>query len=353
LLPICGIYVLHGEGIEISRNRILNNGAENGIPPEKGALPGARGGIFISYGIAPRVPVVPGKRIAIPAQNGVPAIKIHDNCVSAPLGQALALIALGPVSVIGNQFTSQGVVGSPSSSTFWATTVLIFNLGLSNELYTQFLAFKAVAQGHVKTNHYFKQLEDDNTLFMPRPGLDDRVLGGYLANGNVLFSNNQCTLNLMDTVQNGALSSVFIASLDDVSFHGNQCDCDLLLGDLIFVQAILFGISVRVTDNRFKEGILSAWLSAATFGILNMTTDNQSTHCLLILGALVEDVPNTSLLDAFSPKICAPFRRVGKDFGKPATAPAKDPATAPPKTEPVRQNGKTTVAPVYMMKKSS
>ncbi len=348
LLPICGIFVLHGEGIEISRNRISNNGADNGVPAEKGALPGARGGIYVSYGIAPRLPFVPMQKVAIPAQNGVPAVKIHDNCVSSPLGQALAMVALGPVSVIGNQFTSLGVIGSFGSSTFWATTVLIFNLGLSNELYTQLLAFKAVAHGHVSTRKYFNQPDDEDTLFMPRPGLDDRVLGGYLANGNVLFSNNQCTLNLMDTVPNGALSSVFIASLDDVSFHGNQCDCDLFLGDLIFVQAILFGISVRVTDNRFKEGILSAWLSAATLGLLNMTTDNQSTHCLLILGALVEDQPNTSLVDAFSRGFCAPFRRIGKDFGKPAEPPAKDPATtAPGKPAPVRMNGKITVEKGY------
>src|SRR5262249_20882914 len=299
--------------------------------------------IYISYGIAPRLPVGPRAEVNIPAQNGVPAVKIHNNCVSSPLGQALALVALGPVSVVDNQFTSLGVIGSFSFLTFWATTVLIFNLGLSNELYTQFLAFKAVAQGHVKTAHGFSTLDDDNTLFMPKPGLDDRVLGGYLANGNVLFSNNQCTLNLMDTVREGALSSVLILSLDDISFHGNQCDCDLLLGDLIIVHAILFGISVRVTDNRFKEGILSAWLSAATFGILNVTTDNESTHCLLTLGLVVKNEPNISLLDAFNPKFCAPFHRIGKDFGKPAEPPSKDLRTSP--EAPVRTGGRTTVAP--------
>jgi len=344
-LPICGIYVLHGEGIEISRNCILNNGANTGFRPDKGAFPGARGGIFISYGIAPRLPVIPRVDVQIPAQNGVPAVKIHDNIVSTPLGQAMAMVALGPVSVVGNQFTSLGLVGSATSSTFWAATVLIFNLGLSNELYTQLLAFSAVAQGQVRSKQSFGQTNDGNTLFMPQPGLDDRVIGGYLANGNVLFSNNQCTLNLMDEVAEGAISSVMILSLDDVSFHGNQCDCDLFLGDLIFTQAILFGISLRVTDNRFKEGIFGAWLSAVTVGLLNMTTDNQSTHCLMILGAVVEDQPNTSLLDVFNRKLCAPFRRVGKDFGKPAEQPTKANQDTSTEAAPARKVGRISIAP--------
>lgn len=340
-MPICGIYVLHGEGIEISRNRIRNNGAKDGTS-DSDALPGARGGIFVSYAIAPRLPFEgfqASHEFSIPAQNGVPAIKIHNNSVSSPLGQALALVALGPVSVIGNQFTSLGLLSSLNSSSTWAATVLIFNLGLSNELYLQLLAFSAVAMGQVKAYNSHLEADDDNTLFMPQPGLDDAILGGYLANGNVLFSDNQCTLNLMDETTEFALSSVLIASLDDVSFCNNQCDCDLFLGDLIITHAILFGISLRVTNNRFKEGILGAWLSALTLALLNLTTDNQSTHCLLNLGLLVEDRQNMSLLDAFFPKLCAAFHRIGKRFGRsPDTKQTTDNSaaakvTVAPKTE--------------------
>jgi hypothetical protein len=343
LMPICGVYVLHGEGIEISRNRILNNGANDGVPPQKGARPGPRGGIFIAFGIAPRVPFIPNQVLSIPAQNGVPAIKIHDNSVSAPLGQALALVALGPVSVIGNQFTSLGLVGTVSSSTTWAATVLIFNLGLSNELYLQLIAFSAVALGSLRTQEAIKTHPEDNIVSMGKPGLDDAVPGGYLANGNVLFSNNQCTLNLMDQIQEFALSSVLIASLDDVSFHDNQCDCDLLLGDLVFTQAILFGISLRATDNRFKEGLWGAWLSAVTLGVLNMTTDNQSTHCLLVLGAIVEDQPNHSLLDAFSPRLCGLFRRIGRNFGKPNDPPPTTSTTSATKPDMAQSTGRIRV----------
>jgi hypothetical protein len=314
IMPICGIYVLHGEGIEISRNRIINNGANDGQPAE-GAHSGARGGIYINYAIAPRVPFLPQMDI-IPVQNGVPAFRAHDNIVSAPLGQALFLVALGPVSVVGNQFTTLGVLGMRNFSLSWiATTVLIFNLGLSNELYFQLLAFWVVALGQIKSKD--KYVLDGDTLVSPKEGLDDQNLGQYLANGNVLFSDNQVTLNLMDKFQEFALSSILIASLDDVSFHGNQCDCDLYFGDFIFTHSIVFGISVRVEDNRFKEGILGAWLSAITLGLLNMTTDNQSTHCLMILGWKVVNSPNSVLLDAFyRDDACGAFRGIGSDFGQ-------------------------------------
>ncbi len=311
LFPICGIFVLHGEGIEISRNRILNNGAA-GREPASQARPGPRGGIYIVFAVAPRVPVDPQLK-TVPAQNGVPAAKIHDNISSSPLGQALAMAALGPVSVLGNQFTTHALIVRADSSTFWAATVLILNLGLSNELYFQLLGFMAVTAGQVSNKDSYT-IEGD-TLVSPRPGLDDELLGQYLANGNVLFANNQCLLDLMDNVDELALSSILIASLDDVGFHNNQCDCDLIPGDFLFTQAILFGMSLRVTDNRFKEGVLNAWLSAMTLGLLNMTTNNQSTHCLWIRGTQVENQPNTVLASLFNKDICDPFKRVLPNAG--------------------------------------
>jgi len=312
LFPICGIFVLHGEGIDISRNRILNNGAA-GRDPAQNAHPGARGGIYIVFAVAPRVPVQPQLQPA-PAQNGVPAVKIHNNIASSPLGQALIMAALGPVSVLGNQFTTHALIVRADNSTFFAATVLILNLGLSNELYFQLLGFMAVTAGQVKSKDSYT-IEGD-TLVSPKPGLDDESLGQYLANGNVLFANNQCLLDLVDKVDELAISSILIASLDDVAFENNQCDCDLIPGDFIFSQAVLFGMSLRVTGNRFKEGLLNAWFSAWTLGLLNMTTNNQSTHCLFIRGFMVEDQPNTVLASAFNPKICDPLKQVLPAAGK-------------------------------------
>ncbi len=357
--PVCGIFVLHGEGIEISRNHILNNGAKpvSAPPPPPpppvfgpaqpapvdaagGQVPGAsqgtgstsgltkvlltaqakaqsvklgrRGGIVIGYAIAPVELFAFGDTL-LPGQNGMPAAKIHDNVVSVPVGQALSLVALGPVSVVGNQFTSRGNILSLDSTTLFATTVLIINLGFSFEFYSQFLTFLKVKSGQITIND--NQTGTDSFLLRPRPGLDDQRFGEFVSDGNVLFSNNQCVLDLAETGFSFAFFSIVIFSLDDVGFLDNQCDASLV-DDFIISQALLFGISLRASDNRFKEGLFNAPLSAITLGLYNTTTDNQSTHCLLVRGllpALTVDIHNTSLANLFGKEMCDRLRQRGRD----------------------------------------
>lgn len=300
LQPVCGIFILHGDGIEISRNRIRNNGARTN-EAATGVRNGRRGGINIVFGVAPRVDLLPPSpgglsqgQVSVPFSNGVPAVKIHENMVSVPLGQALSLVALGPVSVVGNQFTSLGMVMRQDSPTFIAATVLIFNIGLSNELWLQLLGFMVVHKGQINAPGKPGAFGDPDA----QPGLDDARLGQYLANGNVLFTNNQCQLNLLEKGWSIPLSSITILTLDDIAFHNNQCDCDLF-DDFVFWQAMLIGMSVRVSDNRFKESLVNALLSAVTYGWINITTDNQATHCLLILGHLYLNKQNIIMIDSF------------------------------------------------------
>ena len=47
LQPVCGVFVVEGEGVEIVHNRIVNNGANTGEPTSS-ARPGPRGGINIA-----------------------------------------------------------------------------------------------------------------------------------------------------------------------------------------------------------------------------------------------------------------------------------------------------------------
>jgi hypothetical protein len=308
LMPICGLFVLHGEGVEVSRNLILNNGARVREPAEK-AQDGPRGGIHIAFAVAPHTTASAPGQPPLPLSNGVPALVVHDNVVSTPLGRALALVALGPVSVVANEFTTLAARRRVESFFDIAATVFILNLGLSNEFYFQFLSFKTVAEEQTKMPK--SNTFDGDTFVSPQPGLDDERLGQYLAGGNVLFADNQCMLNLIDTVKDFAIASIVIASLDDVGFHDNQCDCDLPLGDLLISHSIMFGISLRVSDNRFKESLLGAWLSAITLGIINTTTDNQGTHCFWIMGSDkgVVATPNTVLSSLIVPRLCAPFDR--------------------------------------------
>lgn len=316
--PVCGIFVLHGEGIEISRNHIRNNGAKTG-EPDSNARPGRRGGIQIVYCLAPTIPTTI-LRVLVPVQNGTPAVVVQENVVSAPLGRALSIAALGPVIVHGNSFTTRGVITGAEflDASFIAATVAILDLGLSNEIYWQLGAFAEVRKGQLSVQNKMA-ITTDEVILQPRTGLDDLLFGARLANGNVLFNDNQVVLDLLETGLDLSVSSILIATLDDLSFQDNQCDCGLL-DDYVLSHAILLGISLRVTGNRFKEGIRNALLSAVTLGMMNNTSNNQSTHCLMIrpsapyIYTVAE--PNTVLLGAMSDGFCKPFGSVIASEGK-------------------------------------
>jgi hypothetical protein len=306
--PVCGIFILHGEGIEISRNHVLDNGAKSADPlgSSSNVKRGQRGGINILFAVAPTVEISILQQ-TVPAHAGFPAVKIHDNIVAVPVGRALSLAAVGPVSVQGNQLTSNGV-NFDLTETLIAGTVAILNLGITSEFFLQYVAFAMVSQGSAPG------------VNEAQPGLDDERLGLSISNGNVLFNDNQVELNMMETGFTFSFSSIFIFSLDDIGFQNNQCDCNMF-DDLVLAHALIGGISVRVSDNRFKDPSffnfrqLSLPFSAITVGLfMNTTTDNQSTHCLWIIGLpnLTVDHSNVSMAMISNPTACC-GRLVHKD----------------------------------------
>lgn len=285
--PVCGIFVLHGEGIEITGNRILENGTPFPNDAASRIRPGHRGGIVVPFALAPtRVIDLPGDISArAPAQSGEPALALHHNVVVAPTGPALAVNAVGPVVVSGNSLTSRGVDRTALVGLL-AGTVRILNLGLSNEVYLQYLAFSQIAGAA-------KGIDP-----AARPGLDDMAFGRHLANGNILFNNNQVTLDLFEAGISLALTSALLFTLDDLACDANQFEANLS-DDLILCNAIVFGLSTRLTDNRFKEGINNALISALSAGLfMNTTAHNQGTHCILATGiaSRLIDGPNTTLV---------------------------------------------------------
>ena len=303
LQPVCGIFILHAEGVDISRNRIVNNGAKTQNSAND-AKPGPRGGIYIVFATAPKIDVkILGRWY--PRQNGVTAVKAHDNVVSQPLGRALSITALGPVSVVGNQLTSQGMVFRTDAPSFYASTVSIFNLGISNELYLQQLLFSGETLKDVPLTA--AAFEDTDFLVPPRRGLDDLHLFSYVGNGNVLFNDNQVLLDLIDTTGfKLALASVVIVTLDDVGFEDNQCDAsfDFVLDDFIMANAVVIGWTLRMSGNRLKEAIAGALFSALTLSLFaNTTALNQGTHCIRAFNLSgppnLQKSPNTILFDVF------------------------------------------------------
>jgi len=292
LQAVCGVFVLHGEGLDISRNHILNNGAKNDRDTED-ANKGLRGGIVIRYAL-PGMTDLEINDHHYPRQNGVPAVRIHDNVVSQPLGQALLLGALGPVSIQGNSLTSRGIVPGFSLGLF-ASTVMLLNLGISNEFYGQIFAFAAA---HTDSPRTASAAVRGEMITTSKTGLDDFGIGQYLANGNVIFNDNQVVADLMEVEVSTTMSSVLIISLDDISFADNQLDASFLI-DLMISNAIVLGMSVRINDNRFKESLILSLFSAISFGLLfNHTVDNQATHCIFAKGLLHERVRDNQILMA-------------------------------------------------------
>ncbi|WP_127556029.1 DUF6519 domain-containing protein [Saccharospirillum alexandrii] len=306
LQPVCGIFVLHVEGLDICRNRIRNNGQQIEGDRED-AAEGRRGGIVVPYAL-PGIDAMEGRGGFVPRQNGVPAARIHDNIVSQPLGQALALGGLGPMSILNNQLTSQAFVQRIGDPSWWATTVFIVNYGLSNEFYLQTVLFRGVVADPIDAG----DIPVSNNGFIPRAsrGLDDQGIGRYLANGNIMFANNQVFLDLSEPEVEFALSQAAIISLDDVTVQNNQFDCDFLV-DILFTNLLTVGMTTRVQDNRFKESLMIALFSSVNLGLIfNNTSDNQATHCILNLASPVGGLPfittsirahdNQVLFNAFS-----------------------------------------------------
>jgi hypothetical protein len=287
LQAICGIFVLHVEGLDICRNRLRNNGMQTDQDAEN-AVSGYRGGIVVPYAL-PGIDAMAFGGEFRPRQNGVPAARIHDNIVSQPLGQALALGGMGPMSVQGNQLTSQNFVQRFGDPSFIATTVFIINYGLSNEFYLQTLLFRGATADPIDVG----DLPTNSGGFIPTPtrGVDDQGIGRYLANGNVMFSDNQVFLDLAEPEVSFAISQAAIVSLDDVSVQNNQFDCDFLV-DIMFTNLLTVGMTTRVQDNRFKESLMISMFSSINLGLIfNNTSDNQSTHCMLNLESPIGGLP--------------------------------------------------------------
>lgn len=315
--PVCGIFVLHGEGIDIGRNRIVNTGATTD-QPVTGAHRGQRGGIVIRYALPPTnaITTIVGPGVV---QNGVPALRVHDNIVSQPLGHALTANGVGPMSIVANQFTSQAVVPHAADALgFLAGAVQIVNLGMSNEFYLQLLLFEML--GQAAAQNYIVG-SSQSAVSAGRKGLDDATLGHLLANGQVLFNNNQVNLDLLAKGVSFALASIFIVTLDDLACHDNQCEANLL-DDFLLAHAIHFAFSHAASGNRWKEGLFNALLSALTLSFtMNTTTDNQGTHCIVARGmpSLIVDDDNIALLQGVlgeSTGVCDKFAALLSHFAK-------------------------------------
>lgn len=288
---ICGVFILHGEKMDISGNTIIRNGT--GAPTSNTLIKaGARGGVVVKMAFS-AAELKDLLDTTVPSFDGVPTVNVQDNVIHQPLGHALLLTAMGPVSVVSNQFTSLGTDRTNPLSLI-AGTVFVLDIGVSKDLLAQSFANLA------NTNPQNMSKLADTPAFQ-------RIIQAlqYLPSGKVLFNDNQTTLDMRAATNNIGLSSQLIASLDDVSFNSNQSECSGFLStaeknpsfDLVLINTVLFSPSVRSNDNRFLDGFTLTLYSLLSYGIMNTATGNQSTHCVIAMGTLRAVNSNIVLLN--------------------------------------------------------
>jgi hypothetical protein len=232
---------------------------------------------------------------------------MRDNTIVAPLGRAVTFMALGPVVVARNRLMTQGLTGRGLD--LIASTVLIGNLGVSNE-WTLGLLLALVLKSYGKIDIATQDscsLAKELGLFQPQqsPTLWPPFVRNW-STGKTLVTENQITLDVTDQPRAFGISSIVVASLDDVGLTDNQCEITTT-NAFFFVEALLLGGSVRVADNRFAETWLHAGLSAWSIGGMNTTTDNQATHCVradALLPGMRVFRDNLAFVTAFCPDEC-------------------------------------------------
>ena len=320
-VPICGVYAIIVQGLQLDDNRIIDNGHRNSEPVENIQV-GIRGGVHVWIVLptitisTPANPTLAASRAAasssstLALDNGGSTVLLRDNIIVAPVGRAVTLFALGPVVVARNRVVTQGTTSKGLD--LLATTTLIGNLGFSNE-WTLGLLLALVLKlvGRLVANLagengclFAKALGLIN--FFSKPASFWPPMTRKWATGKILFTENQVTFDVTDEPIAFAISAIAILSLDDLGFSDNQCEISST-NFFVLTNAMLGAGSVRVADNRFSETWLRALFSGFSIGGMNTTTDNQSTHCLVAMPLLPNMLvfkDNLSLVEAFCPDAC-------------------------------------------------
>lgn len=316
--PVCGVFVLLGTSIEITRNRIEENGRRT-REPSVAARPGNRSGIHIGLALPEILEVQPPEEMAgFAAKAGFPldrmrriqgvnALTVRENTVTQPLGRSLTAIAIGHVAVTDNTLTSRGQPGRDLSYRL-VPNILLLGLGASSELglrpYLGLLeqAFAWLSGKPAFDPAWLKQM----CGYLSNPPQPELLPGHFVPASKVMFTDNRCALDLMAEPAGLFGSAILVAGMDDVGFGANQCEADIPL-QAGLSGAFVAGMSARVNDNRFAETRRRVVFSAVTGGLMNTTTANQGTHCLQVTGPVPGGIVksgNRAMLEVFCGPVC-------------------------------------------------
>jgi hypothetical protein len=293
---VSGIFLLHGEMVDISGNHVLEtrdwSQASASAVTSTG---GSRGGIVIIMATPPSFTTTPGLSMwstgaslssaELPSYApSLPALRIENNTVRVPLGETLAAAGFGAFAIQNNHLSCGGTVtqeGRPIAS-----TVLIFNMGT------------AIESAASSFSSLF--IKKDSASFT---SVGQRVFTNF-STGAVLFTGNICQLEARASKQK-AFASVMVLTLDHMIFADNHC----WVGGpplTAFLDALLVAGSLQLTSNRFQEATAFPVLaSGLSVGLINIATQNLSTYCLFNLGsAKLVDVNNVAIIDLAAQDFC-------------------------------------------------
>jgi hypothetical protein len=319
---VCGVYVLHGEGIEISRNQIRETRDDTGaaLLEPQARYGGRRAGIFIELCAPPQVesstlsratfsnetavnPIYVRQNIRM-YETGLPALRIHENVVRTAFGLALSAIGWGPFSILNNSFGTGGQVALETAGPNTAAGIA----QASGNTATGFAApgiasagwAPALTAGVLNFGVALELLSLDVTLLSRSSKGSDLV--SLFPSGAIMFANNMCRYEGRANGANG-LCSVGLVSLDHVQFGHNHLWFDsgqtwtfsgnTLTPGAAFVDAWILAGSVQAVGNRLQEAALYPVLySGFSFGLENITAHNIATYCIAIDGPKKVDSPN-------------------------------------------------------------
>jgi hypothetical protein len=288
-VPACGIYVLHAEMVEISRNHVLESrdwALAQAIATQTAT--GIRGGIVVMLATPPTY----GSALSLDTpiyEPGFPALRVEHNVARVPLGESLAAVGIGSFSVVNNHFSCGGRV-SPEGA-LGAQTVLILNLGT---------ALEGFSSATTPSGTYGNAPSGSPTFSA------GKARGGTA--GSVVFTDNICQLEarIFRTTEN---ASVLIYTPDHLIFANNQSWLDGARFTVL-ADALLIAGSLNVIGNRFQESPNSVLLSGLTAGVVNITSENISTYCLFAIGVMLIDANNIAIITAINSELCSQLYRL-------------------------------------------
>lgn len=289
-LKVAGIFLLHGEGVEISRNQVLDNRdwADASAPDQAGDPSDTTAAVYLAVVTPPALAASSSDLNALALfEPGLPALRVEENLVRVPMGKAFAAAGYGPFAISDNHFSCGGnIPGKPNSA---LQCVRILNFGVAIELITLF------AEAEL-----YRMMESSNFAFNSNPPF-------VSSSGGVLFTSNFCQLELREVPQE-SFASVMIVSQDHLIFSNNDCWLDAGRAGMS-VDAFLRAGSLQVTGNRFQDAQHSVLLSAWTQGVLNICTENISTYCIWAQGTAVLSNNNLSLANIVTPGACDKYAK--------------------------------------------